>query len=330
MTPRRRIFLFLTIACLLAIALGAPRYALRYRSRLAAQPAAVARWERQIQQTRQQRDSLWRRLEVARQQPARSPAAVTDSTSPAPDLLQLTETERWVRQVKQLKQLFAQQPEQRIPELAVLDDQDWLGLGRRVQLDTEDHRARAFALVRNEAKNTFVQLMREALEAYMKANRGQLPTDPTELQPYLFAPTLDPAMLARYEMVRTGALSDAPKGPVLKEKDIVNETYDARMAISREPDATLTYGFDRKRDPADANDAGSLNDQIEHDIDIAVRGFVAAHPGALPKNPAALLPYFNPPLGPAMTESINRPLSAEQQQEFEADIVKRAAAIAPK
>ena len=323
MISRGRFLIFLAIACLLVLALATPRFAIPDQRQLQAQPAAAARWEQQIRQARQQRDVLFRQLEAARQHPASSATVVDDP--PAADLTQLTETERWVRQAKQLQQLFTQQPGQRIPEFALLGDQDWLGLARRAQLDTEDHRQRAFAIVRNYAKNTFVQIMRDALEAFVKANHGQLPTDTVELQPYLFAPTLDPAMLARYAMVRSGALSDAPEGPVLTEKTIVGEDYDARMNISRNADASLTYGSERKRNPEDPNDAGSLNDQIELDVNIAVRGFVAAHPGTLPKSPAELLPYFDPPLGPAMTEMINRPIPPEKQKEFEADITKRAA-----
>lgn len=326
MIHRARLLLFFAIACLLAIALAAPRFALRYRRQLDAQPAAVARWEDQIREARQQRDALLRQLKAAQQRPAR--AATTDiAPLPAPDLAQLTETERWVRQVKQLKQLFAQQPEQSIPELGLLDDHDWLGLARRVQLDTEEHRQRAFAIVRNGATERCAQLMRDALNAYVKANHGQLPVETAELQPYFSEPSLDPAILAHYAIVRSGALRDAPEGPVLKLKALVDEKYDADVHIDRAADSTLTSGSEQKRNPEDPNDPGSLNDQIEHDVNIAVRGFVAAHPGALPQRPADLLPYFDPPLGPAMTETMRRPLSPEQQREFEADIAKRATAF---
>jgi hypothetical protein len=316
------LFLFTTVALLLAGAFGAARLASHYQRQLEAQPAAISRWESQIQQARQQRDALLNCLEAARQQPATAASATADS--PTPDLTQATETERWVRKVKQLKQLFTQRPDQRIPEFAVLDEKDWLQFARRVELDTEDNRQRAFAIVRNNAKNRFVQFMRDALEVYVKTNHGQLPTDPTELQPYLFAPTLDSAMLAHYEMVRSGSLSDAPAGPVLKLKTLVNESYDDNVSIDRTADSSLNYSSERKRNPEDPNDAGSLNDQIEHDVTLAVRAFVAANHGTLPKSPAEIIPYFDPPLGPAMTEMINRPLTAETQKQFEADIVRMA------
>lgn len=328
MTPRiLRLLFLLAVVGLLAIAFVAPRFGRRYERQLQAQPAAVARWEQQIRQARQRRDDLLRRVETARQHPAGS--APADQTSPAPDFTQLTETERWVRGVKQLKQLFDRHPNEKIPELAVLDDQNWLSLARRAQLDTEDHRRRAFAIVRNSAKSKFVQFMQRALEAYVKANHGQLPTDTAELQPYLFDPTLDPAMLANYVMVRSGRLRDAPEGPVLRSKTLIDDRFDDFVRIERTPDASLTHTLARKSSPEDPGSTtpnrNDLNDQIEHDVAIAIRAFTAKNKGALPKSPAELIPYFDPPLGPGMTELFSRPLAPEQQRDFENDIAARAA-----
>ena len=318
------LFLFAAVALLLAGAFGSARLATRYRRQLQAQPAAVARWERQIERTRQQRDDIVQRLATARQQPAGSAPAIVDPTTPDP--AQTLEVEHWVRQVKRLKQLFVQRPDQKIPEFAVLGDQDWLSLARRVQLDTEDNRQRACAVVRNAATNRFVQYMRSALEAYTQANHSQLPTDTAELQPYLFDPALDPAMLARYEMVRSGPLNAAPKGPVLEATSVMDDLYDQRASIVRNANGSLSDNYAFKSDPAGPPDERSLNDQIEYDVTVAVRAFVAAHPGALPKSPAELLPYFNPPLGPAMTEMINRPLTADKQKQFEDDVARMAGA----
>jgi hypothetical protein len=320
MTSRARLFLFTAVALLLAVAFVAPRLSSRYQLRVQAQAAAVTRWEQQIQHAREQRDALVRRLDDARRQ-----TATAAEPSPTPDLAQMTEIGRWVRQVKQLKQIFAQRPDQKIPELALLGDQDWLSLARRVQLDTDDNRRRALAIVRNEAKGSFALSMRFALETYVKANHGQLPADTAELQPYLFDPTSDPADLAQYEMLRSGQLSAAPDGPVIKEKSVVDEDYDHRMNISRTADSSLHHGFESKRDPAAPIDDRDLNEQIEQDVNIAVGAFVAKNRGALPRNPGELLPYFDPPLGPAMTEMINRPLTPESQKKFEEDIAKRAA-----
>ncbi|MEO5961477.1 MAG: hypothetical protein ABIR80_20390 [Opitutaceae bacterium] len=319
---RARFFLPAALTLLLAgSAWWASRLATRYQRQLQAQPATAARWERQIQQSREARAALLRRLEAARQKSVPSPASV--EPAPTPDPAQATEVERWVRQAKRLKQAFERHPDQKIPELALLDDRDWLRKARIVQLDTEDGLQRAFAIMRNQAKSSFVQWLRDALERYVKENQGALPTDPAELRPYM-NPALDAALFAQYEMVRTGKLSDAPEGPVLKLKSLIDDDYDDRVAIERREDASLTYTNGSKHDPAESADDGSPSAQIEYDLTLAVRAFVAKNRGALPASPAELIPYFDPPLGPALTEMFSRPMSPEQQKRFPEDIAKLA------
>jgi hypothetical protein len=70
-----------------------------------------------------------------------------------------------------------------------------------------------------------------------------------------------------------------------------------------------------------------VNQQLDAEIDLVFRAYGARNPGALPKTPIELVPYFDPPLGPAMTEMITRPLTPEQQKDFEADMAKRAAGL---
>lgn len=318
-----RFFLPAALTLLLAVvAWWNARLATRDQLRLQAQPITAARWEKQIQQSRQRHDALLHRLEAARQPSTTSPTPAEPVAAPT-DSAVAVEVERWVRQVKQLQQAFERHPDQKIPELAVLEDRDWLRAARRVKLDTEDDLDRALAIMRNQAKSTFVQWLRNALEAYVKENHGLLPTDVAELRTY-FDPTLDPALFGQYEMVRSGKLSDAPVGPVLKLKSIVNEDYDDRTSIDRRDDASLTYTSRSKHNPAESPDNGSPSAQIEHDLTIAVRAFIEKNHGVMPKSPADLIPYFDPPLGPALTEMFNRPLSAEDRKHFQDDLAKLA------
>ncbi len=321
MNPLTRFLLPTTITLLLvAGALWASRLATRYQSQLQAQPATVARWEQHIQQSREQRDALLRRLDAARLQQA-IPPTPAEPIAAAPDLAQATEIDRWVRQAKQLKQTFADRPDQKIPELAVLDDRYWLAEARRAKLDTEDNLQRSFAIMRNQAKSTFVQWMLNAMNRYVKENRGQLPADPAELGRY-FNPTLDPAMFAQYEMVHSGKLSDAPVGPVLKLKSVVNEDYDDRMSINRREDASLTYGQDHSHNPSAPPDSRQLADEFKNDAENAIRAFIKANHGTLPVNPTQLVPYFDPPINPLMAAKFNHPMSAEEQKRFQDDMAK--------
>lgn len=313
-----RFLLPATVTLLFAAgALWSARLATRYQRQLQVQPSAVARWEQHIRQSREQRDALLRRLDAARQNPTTS-AAPAEPVADSLDLALATEIDRWVRQVQRLKQAFAQRPDQKIPELAVLDDRDWLRRARMVKLDTEDNLQRAFAIMRNQAKSTFVQWMLNAMNRYVKENQGQLPTDPAELGRY-FNPTLDPAIFAQYEMVRSGPLSDAPEGPVLKLKTTVNDDYDDRISITRKADSSLTYGSARNQNPATPPTA---NQEMKRDAENAVRAFIAANHGALPASPAQLLPFFDPPLGPLMTERLSQPMTDEDRKKFQDDMAK--------
>lgn len=322
MRGSKRILALASIALLLAAATtGGHRLLDRYRRQLAAQPTAVAQWERQIAQARQHGAAQQRDLDrLPEEKPV---SAVTETAPPTFDSDQRTESERWLRQAKRLKQAFADRSDQWIPELALLHDKGWLRRARVTQLDTPDRTARAFAILRNDARNQFVQFMQRALDAYLKANGGQLPGDTAELRPYLFDPTLDPAMLAQYRMVRTGRLRDAPAGPVIQQKSVIDDDYDATVSVDRREDGSLTNSSRRENDPLEPA-SRDLNDEMEREVRTAVRAFAAAHRGTLPTAPAQLLPYFDPPLGPLMTESFTRPMTSEERKKFEAEVARLA------
>lgn len=302
------------------------RLATRYQRQLQGQPATAARFEHQIQQLRRQRDTVRQRLETASQQPA--PVATSPTTPDAlPDLAQATEVERWVRHTKRFKQAFERRPDQKIPELSLLNDLHWLRIARRVKFDTEDDLDRAMALMRNKAREFCTQFLQRALTAYVKENHGRLPLDTSELGPYCDLP-LDPALLAQYEMVGAGGQGDASPGTIMKLKSLVDEDYDDRISFQRGEGDSFTYSTGSHQDPAKPRDEGSpdhqLNAQLEYDLTIAVRAFVAKNRGALPKSPAELIPYFDPPLGPALTETLSVPMTPEQQNQFPAEIAKLA------
>jgi hypothetical protein len=330
-----RFLLPATLTCLLATSAGwTANLTARYQRQLQAQSATAARIEQQIQQLRGQRDALLSRLAAARQQPDPSAAAPAGPAA-APELAEATEVERWVRQTKRLKQAFERRPDQKIPELALMDDQDWLRTARSVQLDTEDDLDRAMAIMRNKAREDFTRDLQNALTAYVKANNGRLPADTEELEYYCaitgvpmhWTPNL--AICAQYEMVGPGEARGGPPGTIMKLKSLVNEDYDDSLSFQRGAGDTFTHSTSHNQDPAKPRDEGSpddqLNAQIEYDLGIAVRAFVAKNRGALPKNPAELLPYFDPPAGPALSEMLKTPLTPEQEKKFPADIAKLAA-----
>jgi len=91
--------------------------------------------------------------------------------------------------VNKLKTLFEANPSNKIPELQYLSDEDWREAVGNEDLDTEKGYLRAMSLARNRAELIFtVPLVQEALRQYAKNNRGQFPTDLSQLQPYFKLP----------------------------------------------------------------------------------------------------------------------------------------------
>src|ERR1043166_407788 len=137
--------------------------------------------------------------------------------------------------VNLLRRQLAQMPEKTIPELQLLDDGKWSDDANKGKLDTEDGVRETLAKLRRTAKLRFVLSMGHAMQDYVKAANGQLPSSLSELTPY-FKPYLtqpvDEAMLQRYELLHTGKLSDLPAGEFLiAEKAAVDERFDTLFKL---------------------------------------------------------------------------------------------------
>jgi RNA polymerase sigma factor (sigma-70 family) len=132
--------------------------------------------------------------------------------------------------VAKIKARLQQMPEEWIPELQFLTEQEWdlytSGVFGKGETD-EDYRY-AFSRLREKAKELFVRWLGQALHNYAKANDGFLPADLSQLKPYFTPPAHDPnwkpgqprryellpvddAILQRYQLVQTGKLSDVPQ-----------------------------------------------------------------------------------------------------------------------
>src|ERR1041385_640854 len=148
--------------------------------------------------------------------------------------------------VNQLRRQLAQMPDKNIPELQLLDNNKWSEDANKGKLDTEDGVRETLAKLRRAAKMRFVFTMGHALEDYVKAANGQLPSSLSELtpyfQPYLTQP-VDEAMLQRYELLHTGKLSDLPAGEFLiAEKAAVDEQFDTLFKIGADTYAMQGIG----------------------------------------------------------------------------------------
>jgi hypothetical protein len=148
-----------------------------------------------------------------------------------------TELKALLAKVTLLKELIEAHPEEQIPELQFLTPHDWLQLAFGLDLRPEvanltGPQTRAFNQVRTTAKDQFATMMAKALRDNTQANGGLVPPDLTQLKAY-FQPPVDDAVLARYQVLRSGKLSDIPGDDMLVgEKPTEGKMLDTIYSIS--------------------------------------------------------------------------------------------------
>jgi RNA polymerase sigma factor (sigma-70 family) len=103
--------------------------------------------------------------------------------------------------VAKLKQLIKDKPNLVIPEFYLLGEGELRRAANDFDLETEDGIRAAFASLRFRAENNFAVNLQPALKKYADSHDGQPPENVQELASY-FEPPLDPALLARYKVVR--------------------------------------------------------------------------------------------------------------------------------
>src|SRR5262249_5716514 len=108
--------------------------------------------------------------------------------------------------VNRLKQSFAANPNEAIPELQYLIDHDWLEFVTYEHSQIEPDNSGAMARARRKAQIHFAKSeLSNALQQYGKNNNGQFPTDLSQLVPYFTAP-VDPSVFMGWEILPTSSL----------------------------------------------------------------------------------------------------------------------------
>jgi hypothetical protein len=90
--------------------------------------------------------------------------------------------------VNRLRGMFAQLPEQAIPELELATEDDWYAAVNGPLESVEDYR-RAMARLRKQAENRFAYKLQPALRAYVDANH-EFPEDPMQLKALIGEPIM--------------------------------------------------------------------------------------------------------------------------------------------
>ncbi|HEY1109189.1 MAG TPA: hypothetical protein VGE76_11170, partial [Opitutaceae bacterium] len=194
---------------------------------LARQREELARLQREIAATRREIASLQRPSpQAARDAEANLEPAATAVADPA--LVRQKLACEWVVRAKKLKQLFAERPEQNIPEMALLADDDWLRVARLASFEDEHATRKALGALRTSAKSKFAKPLGEALSAFARAS-GPTPPDSIAALALHFKGPVDAAALQRYE-IGTAERTFFGTGAVLRvrERAAVDPYYDSR------------------------------------------------------------------------------------------------------
>lgn len=144
---------------------------------------------------------------------------------------------RFVNAIRSLREQLGKKPEENIPEIQFLKEDDWIELvtslsGLENGLSSL-FSGRALHLVRSTARSRASGKIWKALQTFVTDSSGKLPADAGELAPFIDHPAAK-ELLARYEMVRTGiAASVPPGGIVIREKSglVKNPDLDALYDI---------------------------------------------------------------------------------------------------
>ena len=127
--------------------------------------------------------------------------------------------------------------------------------------------------------------MRKALEKFAEANGGMLPTDLSQLHPYL-EKSIDPSALQRYELVASGKLDEIGPGKFMIKETAppVDDEYDSRYEILRNGTTSTSFSL------------------MGEEIEAAVKSFAGANGGKLPTQPAQLNGHLARPIQPGRVQ----------------------------
>jgi len=276
------------VAISLSLAVGAA-YQIHLLARQRAQSHALAQktvnLDMQIGLLREQRDRTLTDLSTAKRM-MEKPQLPSDHTAPDSEL------GAWLDRVRSLEQWLQRAPEKNIPEMKYLKSNDWLSVTMS-PLDTDAKIRTALSKLRGlaKAKPQVGTNLANALQSYIKSNNGLLPSDPTQLRPYL-NPQLSDELLRRYEpapeipdendangLIRDGMRFLGSGRVVLQEKAPVDEDYDTWVGFL-ESGGSASLGVSK----------------LGKKVSQAIEAFSRANNGQAASTPEQLLPYLAPPI----------------------------------
>jgi len=140
----------------------------------------------------------------------------------------------YLDRVNRLKQLFAANPAEAVPELQYLTDRDWLGLVEYDYHRLDPDNRHTMGNARTKARIHFAKSMLiSALHQYARDNNGQFPTALPQLASY-FNPPVDDSVLQDWTILPTTSLPSGLRGDeaqVITQKAPINAESDQRIVV---------------------------------------------------------------------------------------------------
>ncbi|HTZ20472.1 MAG TPA: hypothetical protein VMC06_06290 [Opitutaceae bacterium] len=234
--------------------------------------------------SRRQRDESARQLAAALQQLADARTTASHNLASLDPVAEHTLND-WLGKVARLKQCLEQMPNEKIPELKLLQAKDWLDAAN-FDLGSGNMGVRqALSKLRRSAKERMEGPLSTALQSYLKANRNQPPGDAIQLAPY-FEPPVDPAILQRYGPPSAEQSQHMPQLPdgerlILCEKATVDDYFDTTMFIG-------SGGYSCIAETS----------KFQEEVQAAIENYRAANNGRFPTDPSQLATYLHSSIDP--------------------------------
>ena len=203
----------------------------------------------------------------------------------------------WLARVKKIREQFESHPDQKIPEMQFLKEEQWLNVARIADVDTDNAMRCALCNVRTAAIYDFGGKLSEALRAYMAANQMQLPDTASQLAGYFQPPLSDAdALLSRYIRLTSEQTADPnyQNAVFVQDPSTLPDDIDRPVLIS----TNVTSSFNPPQEPF-----VSLPDVLEP---VSKAYADAHHDGFL--NVADLRPYATTPEQKAALNKLIQPV----------------------
>ncbi len=203
------------IVAALAAAAGVGIYEQRVIARQEEQLAAALRQtdslRAELGQLRRERDAATARWAAMEREISEAQTSIArgGQGGAAPGTSGSAELTSALGRVAELKRRIAAMPGSRARASSLLSNEEWLQIALGHKLDTDQDIEAALVDAQNQVTFKWSEAIKIALRDYAAAHGGMMPADSTQLAAFLPSGS-DAAMLTRFQLLRTGKLSEVP------------------------------------------------------------------------------------------------------------------------